>query len=305
MATFDCGGNMSDGQWSLLMTEFSLAPLEPAGDGVCFHEGPLLDENESLFTNGGGEADTSPVSSNSSQSSISGPIAALASSDHPWLSVSEVEPTPCPSVSVEEEEAEVMRAECVIITNEEEEGEEVVEGQLEGMHSEQERDQERQEAVEKDVEREAAEEKHETSQPTAGESPLPAGEEELLPPGGAVVSTVPVYSRSDSTIERENDGAAAATPKGADLSSQNQDPPTLPSQFEEVFLVDPQGHKRTEVMSEEQDSLLSQAKAPESQTEAAAADTSASTGTRSPNRPSHEKKSKTSKHSSGLCCTVM
>lgn len=224
------------------------------------------------------------------------PVAASASGDGLRMSVSEGEPAPNLSFSVEEEET------VVIVTDEENKEPEVIEGQLKGMQSE--IDQEIQEAVGIEMKREAAGGKHETTQHTAETSPTPAGGEEKKPPvpplGVTVVSTVPVYAQSKSMSEQEPDGSTAATHEGAAGSSENKEPPTLPEQFQEVFLVDSDNDKWMEGMPGEQDSLLPQAKAPDSHTEPAAAETLASTESRSPNRASCKDKSKTS-----LCCTVM
>lgn len=279
-----------------------MAPVESGGDGVRTNQSLQPDKTTTLLPNDRGEGATSPDSSNNNQSSSSGPVAALASGDHLRTSVSEGEPAPNPSFSVKEEETVVMITERVIVTEEEDEELEVIEGQLKGMQSE--TNQERQEAVGEEIKREAAGEKHETTQHTAETSPTPAGGEEKRPPvsplGVTVVSTVPVYSQAKSDCEQEADGSAAATREGADSSSETKEPPTLPGQFQEVFLVDPQNDKCMEGMPGEQDCLLPQAKAPDSHTEPAAADPLASTEARSPNRASHKEKSKTS-----LCCTVM
>lgn len=222
------------------------------------------------------------------------------------MSPSEGEPAPNPSVGEEEEETVEMTAKCVIVADEEEDKPEVTEVQPEDSQSE---TRDRREAVEEEIKREAAEEKQETTQLSAEISPMPADGEEEKPPvvplGDTVVSAAPVCSRSDSICEREADGAAAVTQEGAGTSAGTQEPPTLPDQFQEVFPVDPQNNTRTEEIPGEQDSLLSQTKGPESHTEPAAAQPLVSTETRSPNRASHEEKSKTPKHRNGLCCTIM
>lgn len=229
-------------------------------------------------------------------------MAASASGDGLRMAVYEGGPAPNPGFSAEEEETAVMTAEHAIVTAGEDEEPEVTEGQLKGTQSE--TDQESQEAVGEEITRETAGEKPETTQQTAETSPAPAdGEEEnssLPPVGVTVVSTVPVYSQSKSVSEQEADGSAAATPEEADGSLETKEPPTLPGQFQEVFLADPENDKWMEGMPEEQDSLLPQAKAPDSHTEPAAGDTSASTETRSPNRACRKEKSRAS-----LCCSVM
>lgn len=244
----------------------------------------------------------SPDSSDNNQSSSSGAVGASASGAGLRRNVFQGEPAPNLSFSVKKEEMVMMTAERVIVTDEEDAEPEVIESQLEGMQSE--TDQERQEAVEEEIKGEAAREKHETTQHTAETSPTPAGGEEkrppVPPPGVTVVSTVPVYSQSESVSEQEANGSAAATHEGTDGASETREAPTLPGQFQEVFLVDPESDKWMDGIPGEQDSLLPQAKAPDSYSELPAVDTSTSTEPRSSNRASCKEKSKTS-----LCCTLM
>lgn len=273
---------------------FIFAPVESSGDGVG--------ANQSLLPDKSAMAGTGLDSSDSSQSFSRGLMAASASGDGLRMAVYEGGPAPNPGFSAEEEETAAMIAEHAIVAAGEDEEPEVIEGQLKGTQSE--TDQGSQEAVGEEIKRETAGETSETTQQTAETSPTPAGGEEennpVPPVGVTVVSTVPVYSQSNSVSEQEAEGSAAATPEEADGSLETKEPPTLPGQFQEVFLVDPENDKWMEGVPGEQDSLLPQAKAPDSHTEPAAGDTSASTETRSPNRASRKEKSRAS-----LCCSVM
>ena len=266
---------------------FFSAPVESSGDGVHTNQILLPDKAAMLLPIDRGEGATSPEAPDKHQSSRDGLR----------MSGSEGEPAPNLGFGGEEEKTVAMVAEHVIVSDEEDKEPEVLEGLPKGMQSETE--QERQEAVGEEIKREAAGEKHETTQHTAETAPTAAGGEEkkppVPPPGVTVVSTVPVYSRSKSVSEHEADGSAAATHEGAASSSVGTKEPAALSlgQFQEVFLVDPQNEKWMEGMPGEQDSLLPQAKAPDSHT-------SASAETSSPNGASHKEKSKSS-----LCCTVM
>lgn len=272
---------------------FFFAPVESTGDGVFAHQRPLPEESATLLTDHRGEAEASSESSDSSQSSSSGAVAASVSRDGLRMSVPEGGAAPNPNNSVEEEELALMMEECA---DGEDEKSKVNEGPTKGTQSE--TDLQKQEVEEEEIKREA-EEKHEAAQCAAEASLPPAGEQMKQPVpaplGATVVSTGPV-SPSNSISER----GTAVMQGGADSPSESQEPPTLPGQFQEVFLVDPQNNKQTEGMPGEQDSLLSQAKTPKSHTEPAAADTSAQSETRS-----HEKQNKMSKNGTGLCCTLI
>lgn len=277
-----------------LLYLFIFAPVESSGDGVG--------ANQSLLPDKTAMAGAGLDSSDSNQSFSRGLMAASASGDGLRMAVYEGGPALNSGFNAEEEDTAVMIAEHVIVSAGEEEEPEVTEDQLMGTQSETDRGS--QEAVAEGIKRETAGEKPETTQQNAEISPAPAGGEEesnSVPPAGVtVVSTVPVYSQSKSVSEQEADGSAAATREEADDSLETKEPPTLPGQFQEVFLVDPENDKWMEGVPGEQDSLLPQAKAPDSHTEPAADDTSASTETRSPKRASRKEKSRAS-----LCCSVM
>lgn len=255
---------------------------------------PLAEESATLLTDHRGEAEASSDSSDSSQSSSSGAVAASVSRDGLRMSVPEGGAAPNPNNSGEEGELALVMEGCAIGADGEDEKPKVNEGQIKGTESE--TGLQKQEVEEEEIKSEA-EEKQEAAQCAAEASPPPAGEEMQQPVpaplGATVVSTGPV-SRSHSISER-----GTAVIQGADVASESQEPPTLPGQFQEVFLVDPQNNKQTEGMPGEQDSLQSQAKTPESHTEPAAADTSAQSETRS-----HEEL-KMSKNRTDLCCTLI
>lgn len=280
---------------------FFFPSAESSEDGVCTDQSLLEDETTMLLPNDRGEEATSPDSSDNNQSSSSW---ASTSRDGLRISVSEEEPAPALNLSFsqKEEETVVMVAEHVIVTDEKDEPPEVIEGRLKGMQLE--TDQEKQEAVGEEIKREASGEKHEKTKHTSEMLPSPAGGEEenspVPPLGVAAVSTVPVYSQPKSVYKLEAEDSAAATHEGADSSLETKEPLTVLGQFQEVFLVEPQNNKWMEGMPGEQDSLLPQAKAPDTDTEPTPADTSASAENRNPTRASRKEKSKT-----GLCCTVM
>ncbi|XP_030289527.1 paralemmin-3 isoform X2 [Sparus aurata] len=121
---------------------------------------------------------------------------------------------------------------------------------------------------------------------------------------GTTVASVPVYSQATLTPEPEAESAAATSPEGAEATSEAQDPAPLPGQFQEVPLADPQENQRTAAGPGEQEPLLSQAKAPDTHAEpAAAANSPASTDTQNPTRASHEEEAP--KRKTCQCCSVM
>ena len=121
---------------------------------------------------------------------------------------------------------------------------------------------------------------------------------------GTTVASVPVYYQSTLTPEPEAESAAAMSPEGAEAASKAQDPAPLPGQFQEVPLVDPQENQRTAEGPGEQEPLLSQAKAPDTHAEpAAAANSPAGTETHSPTRASQEEQAP--KRKTCQCCSVM
>ncbi|XP_036963642.1 paralemmin-3 isoform X2 [Acanthopagrus latus] len=120
---------------------------------------------------------------------------------------------------------------------------------------------------------------------------------------GTTVASVPVYSQSTLTPEPEAESAAATSAEGAEAASEAQDPAPLPGQFQEVPLADPQENQRTAAGPREQEPLLSQAKAPDTHVEPAAANSPASTETYGPTRASQEEQAP--KRKTCQCCSVM
>uniref|UniRef100_A0A3Q4B1G9 Paralemmin n=1 Tax=Mola mola TaxID=94237 RepID=A0A3Q4B1G9_MOLML len=213
--------------------------------------------------------------------------------------VSEGAPIPISSISEEEEEegTVVMRAECVIITDE---GNDIPEDlvsqvyQLKIMKSEEppllnpDAGQDRGE-TEKNPEKFTQPEKSEETDPTAetqpeaavvdmqgGVKPNTEGQDKMLedptsvqvqPPAvareGTTLSSLPVYFQSSPTNELGLECAAAAPPEGAEIASKAQDPANLPGLFHEVPLDDPQGNQRIETGQGEQTPLLSESRAPD------------------------------------------
>ncbi|XP_076583619.1 paralemmin-3 [Chaetodon auriga] len=334
--------------------ENSATGLETTDDEVKTDQSTLVDGTAAVLTNGGGgvEADTSPDASElSNQSTTNGPVVAsdgvTTMNLVPGLSlgVSEAEPGHIQNVDINEEEEGtlVMRAECVIITDE---GDDVPEDllpqedQRETMQAEEtplpEASLEQGEAVEEVVRTEAAPEtftqpeESEATEPNAEAQPATAGgdiqdgvktngdgetkaeqqenqsEEPTAvqvqspsnAPEGAIVASVPVYSQSILTPKPEAEGAAAT-------SSKAQDPVTLPGQFQEVPLADPQEKQRTEAGPAEQEPLLSQARDLNTRSEPAAANSPASTETQSPTRAGQGEETEAPKRKTCQCCSVM
>lgn len=119
---------------------------------------------------------------------------------------------------------------------------------------------------------------------------------------------VPVYSEAQPsalTPELEARGEAAPSLQEAEAASKAQNPVTPPGQFQEVPLADPQEDQRTKAEPREQEPLLSQAKAPYTQAEQAAAKSPASTETHSPTRASQGEETEAPKRKTCQCCSVM
>ncbi|XP_044044927.1 immunoglobulin A1 protease autotransporter-like isoform X2 [Siniperca chuatsi] len=125
---------------------------------------------------------------------------------------------------------------------------------------------------------------------------------------GTTVAPVPFYPEVRSsalTSKLEVVAESATTPEGAEAALKAEDPATLPDQFQEVPLADPQENQRTEAGSWEQEPLLSQAKAPDTQAEPAAANSPAGTETHSPARANQGEETGAPKRKTCRCCSVM
>ncbi|XP_034442013.1 paralemmin-3 isoform X4 [Hippoglossus hippoglossus] len=304
------------------------------------NKSPRLDGAAVGLTNGEGH-----FSVDTNQNS-NGPVDAAEGvvsmkSEPAWsLCVSESEPGHVPNVNINEEEEEeeeeegilVIRAECVIITDEGEDAPEDVRPQ-----------EDEQETPLPDQEGESMEEvttpetftqpdKSQTSEPTAEAQPdtgdgdvdgdiktnenINGSESEdptcvqLQSPAtyieGATVALVPVYSEvHPSTVTpRVEVETAALSPEGA------QDPATACGQFQEVPLADPladpQVNQRTEAGQgeQEQEPLLSQVAAPYADP-AAVAKSPANSETHSPTRASPGEETVAPKRKTCQCCSVM
>lgn len=127
---------------------------------------------------------------------------------------------------------------------------------------------------------------------------------------GTAVVSVPVYSEAQPSaiaLELEAEGEVAASPEGAEAAVKAPEAVTLSGQFQDVPLADPQDNQRTEARPGEREPLLSQAKAPDTRAEpaAAAAVAAASTETHSPTRASQGEETQAPKHKTCQCCSVM
>lgn len=122
---------------------------------------------------------------------------------------------------------------------------------------------------------------------------------------GSAVALVPVYSEtqpSTPTPKLEAEGETGTSPEEAETALKAQDPATLPQQFQDVPLADPQENQRIEATLGEQEPLLSQAKCPDTQAETAAAP---STEPPSLTRASQGEETEAPKHKTCQCCSVM
>ncbi|XP_065814356.1 paralemmin-3 isoform X2 [Labrus bergylta] len=125
---------------------------------------------------------------------------------------------------------------------------------------------------------------------------------------GTTVAPVPVYSEvqvSALTQQLEAEGETEELTEGAEAALRDQDPASLPDQFQEVPLADPQVSQRTEAGPVEQDPLLSQSKSPDTRAEFAAANSPDSSYTQVPSRAAQGEETQSPKRKSCECCSVM
>lgn len=213
--------------------------------------------------------------------------------------VSEGVPIPISSISGEEEEEEgpvVMRAECVIITDE---GNDIPDGLVSQVYQLKKSEeptllksdlgQDRGE-TEKIPEKFTQPEKSEETDPIAVTRPEAAvvdmqggvktnteGQDKMLEDPtsvqvqpaalaqeGTTFSSLPIYLQSTPTNEFGLECAAAVPPEGAEIASKAQDPADVHGLFHEVPLDDPQGNQNIETGHGEQKPLLSESRAPDS-----------------------------------------
>ncbi|XP_063740087.1 paralemmin-3 isoform X2 [Eleginops maclovinus] len=133
---------------------------------------------------------------------------------------------------------------------------------------------------------------------------------QLHPPAsaleGSAVASVPVYSEvQPSTLTSTAEGEAATSTEEVEAEIKAQDPATLLGQFQEVPLAGSRDNLTTEDPPGEQEPLLSQAKAPDTRIEPAAAAAAVNTETQHPPRASQGEETKAPKHKSCQCCSVM
>ncbi|XP_026159131.1 paralemmin-3 [Mastacembelus armatus] len=330
--------------------------LETTKDQEKTNHSPLPDEIEVFIINGGRDLDAktnNSVSFESTQSITNGPLSvtevvvSIKSESELSQGVSEADPGQVTNVNVNEEEEDVtlvMRAECVIITDEGDDVPEDItlqEDQQETIQSEEsplpnpEATREGGETEEIVQKTETAletftQKKSEETEPTAEPQPV-TGEVEgdintnknrdadkkydeqdklfedftSMELQSPDTSSVPVYSEAQASTHPEAQSEAVVSPEEAEGAIKAHDPATTPDQFQEVPLADPQEDQSTEAGLREQEPLLLQAKAPITEAELATANSPASTEKHSPVRSIQEKQSDAPKHKTCQCCSVM
>ncbi|KAM9857282.1 uncharacterized protein ACBR49_000926 [Aulostomus maculatus] len=121
---------------------------------------------------------------------------------------------------------------------------------------------------------------------------------------GAPVAFVPVYSESTlSTVTPEAEDEVLQASEEAEAAVETA--AVTSGQFQEVPLSDPQENHRTEAAQGEQEPLLSQAKATDTQVEPAAADTPANAATLVLTRAEGGGEAEVPKRKTCQCCSVM
>ncbi|KAM6972442.1 paralemmin-3 [Aplochiton taeniatus] len=123
---------------------------------------------------------------------------------------------------------------------------------------------------------------------------------------GAAVVSVPVYSEAQAAVapRPEPEGEVVLRGQGPEAAPAAQTRASLPGQFQEVSLAEPQEAKRTEASPGEQEPLLSASKAPPTQTEPSVSPLTSETQT-SPPRAARAGGSVEPKHKTCQCCSVM
>lgn len=129
-------------------------------------------------------------------------------------------------------------------------------------------------------------------------------------PEDATVASVPVYSETQpSTLSPEargeGEGEAAVAHELAEAAIKVQDQATMPGQFQEVPLTDAQENQRTEAGVGEQEPLLSQSKAHNTQTAPVANNSPASAETQNSAGTLQEEETKTPNRKTCQCCSIM
>ncbi|KAK2816894.1 hypothetical protein Q5P01_025085 [Channa striata] len=131
----------------------------------------------------------------------------------------------------------------------------------------------------------------------------------LQSPGSALegdaMASVPVYSEAQpSTLTPQPENEAAVPPEDTEAGLTVQDPASMPEQFQEIPLADPKENQRTEAELGEQEPLLLQSQAHNTQAAPAGTNSPASTETHSPTKVQGED-TKAPKRKTCQCCSVM
>lgn len=307
--------------------------VEVSGDTIKSESS--LDEPAVVLTNGGDvEVETShTVAAQEDQPTTNGPTvdtkAVIGTMSSPGFSEAESGQVPNININEEEEEEEgtmVIRAECVIITDEGDDGPEdskLQENQQEVTQAEEtalpnQDGVETEETVTESQKSEArsvtAEEQPETGggdvegdvKPNENgteeedKSESPASVSLLSPAGaqeGATVASVPVYCGTQPSVTTTEAEAEAEAPQEAEVVLKPREPVTV--EFQEIPLAEPKGNLRTGGGPGEHQPLLRQVKAPESGAAGSTADTPI------PTRVTQGDPSKAPKRKTCQCCSVM
>lgn len=265
------------------------------------NKSPQLDKSKVFLTNGARdkEEDTSHEASLDVQFTTNGLIEATKSGQVANMVTNDNEE--------EEEGTVVIRAECVIITDE---ADDVAEEETEGNNCNEETDtfnlEEPIEAVSEKTEEKIAT----TNEDGLSESGVISNgiEEEKLKAittvqlqspaqDGAVVVSLPDYTETQPCVITSQ--AEAETEERDKIVSKPQENVTVV--FQEVPLSEPQDKQNPG----EVEPLLSQAKAQETQIKPTATSSATETETQSPNRDDQTDKTKAAKHKTCQCCSVM
>ncbi|XP_058496546.1 paralemmin-3 isoform X2 [Solea solea] len=322
------------------------ATIETSDAEVNITQSPLLDGTAVVLTNGGGAAFKDDNHEAKEPFSVSEGVLSMRVEPGLSLAVPEAEPGHVPEVNLnggEDEGTLVMRAECVIVTDEADDAPEDNANTPEADEQESVQEmplphqgvsKDHREIVEEVIKTETAPETftqpdRSTAPESAPEAQLDTGagdvegdietnesaeaeaqgtQLQLQPPAtaleGTAMASVPVYSETQpSAVTPIAEVEAVMSPEGA------QDPVTVSDQFQEVPLADPHENQRTEAVLAEQEPLLSQVKAPSVRAEAAAAaaevNSPVNTDTHSPVRARQGEETEAPKRKTCQCCSVM
>ncbi|KAM4584515.1 paralemmin-3 [Odontesthes bonariensis] len=290
---------------------------EAFDDEGMVNQSPPEMETAVVLTNGGGdlEASSNRITPEQSESNANGPVGAAEAGDNrnlePDMDVIETESVQVPNVTDDDEEEEegtvVMRAECVIITDEGDDmpldAAPLSDPAEEVMETVTVTEPERSEATELTTEAQPAAEGEgmdggiKSSTSADGETKVESQEEKTEDPA-STVALVPVYAEMPSSALSPDIKAEGETaPEEAEAALKVEDPASLPGQFQEVSL--------TEAGPGEQAPLLLKAEAPNTKAESARASSPGSAEAQGPSRASQGGDSEQPKHKTCQCCSVM